>query len=59
MGDEQGIAREIFRGLRATEVPSLVEKILRLYNTNKQSGETFALWSRRHTPGKLQELFSE
>ena len=58
MGDEQGIAREIFRGVRSTEVPSLVEKILRLYNSQKQSGETFALWTRRHTPGRLQELLS-
>ena len=58
MGDEQGIAREIFRGVRSTEVPSLVEKILGTYNTHKQSGETFATWSRRHTPGKLQEMFS-
>lgn len=58
MGDEQSIAREIFRGVRSDEVPSLVEKILRLYNSHKQSGETFVTWSRRHTPGKLQELLS-
>jgi ferredoxin-nitrite reductase len=59
MGDEQGIAREIFRGVRSTEVPGLVEKILRVYNGGKQPGETFVTWSRRHTPGKLQEMLSE
>ncbi|MFT3781562.1 MAG: NirA family protein [Nibricoccus sp.] len=58
MGDEQGIGREIFRGVRAEEVPALLTKILRLYDSKKQSGETFAAWSRRHTPGQLQEMLS-
>jgi ferredoxin-nitrite reductase len=58
MGDEQGIARELFRGLRTDEVPPLVTKILSLYSQHRQSGESFVAWSRRHTPGKLQELIS-
>lgn len=58
MGDEQGIAREIFRGVRAGQVPELVEKILRAYESGRTPGESFAAWSRRHTVGRLQELLS-
>ncbi|HTL68033.1 MAG TPA: NirA family protein [Lacunisphaera sp.] len=58
LGHEQGIAREIFRGVRHTEVPALTERILRTYAERKQPGETFVQWSRRHTVGELQVLFS-
>ena len=58
MDHEQGIAREVFRGLRATEVPALTEKILRTYNAKKSSGETFVQWTRRHSEKELQELLS-
>lgn len=58
MGHEQGIAREVFRGIRATEVPELTGKILRIYEGKKLSGESFAQWTRRHTVGELQVLFS-
>jgi ferredoxin-nitrite reductase len=58
MDKEQGIAREIFRGVSAKEIPGLVEKILRTYDQDKQSGETFVEWSRRHTVGQLQEMLS-
>jgi ferredoxin-nitrite reductase len=58
MGSEQGIAREIFRGVPAREIPGLVEKILRAHEKEKQLGETFVEWSRRHTVGQLQEMLS-
>lgn len=58
MGDEQGIAREVFRGVRAEEIPSIVEKILGAYEANKKPGETFVQWTRRHALGELQELLS-
>jgi ferredoxin-nitrite reductase len=58
MDHEQGIAREVFRGVRATEVPALAEKILRTYNAKKSSGETFVQWTRRHTVKELQEFLS-
>jgi ferredoxin-nitrite reductase len=58
MDHEQGIAREIFRGVSAKEIPGLVEKILRTYDRDKQLGETFVEWSRRHTVGRLQEMLS-
>lgn len=58
MDHEQGIAREIFRGIRATEVNDLVEKILTTFMARKSRGETFAQWSRRHSMKELQELLS-
>jgi ferredoxin-nitrite reductase len=58
MGNEQGIAREIFRGVPAKEIPDLVEKILWIYEKKKQTGETFVEWSRRNTVGQLQEMLS-
>ena len=58
MGHEQGIAREIFRGVRLTELAPLTEKILRVYEGKKQTGESFVEWSRRHSMKELQELFS-
>jgi ferredoxin-nitrite reductase len=58
MDHEQGIAREIFRGVRAGEVNTLVEKILATYEARKQRGETFAAWTRRHSVKELQEFLS-
>lgn len=58
MGNEQGIAREVFKGVRAEEVPSLVEKVLRIYETKKKHGESFVTWTRRHSLKELQEFFS-
>jgi ferredoxin-nitrite reductase len=59
MGDEQGIAREVFKGVRAEEVPALVEKVLGTYESKKHSGESFVAWTRRHSLKELQELLSE
>ncbi len=58
MGNEQGAAREVFRGVRADEVPPLVEKILNVYNAEKLTGESFIVWTRRHSVKQLQEKFS-
>jgi len=58
MDQEQGVAEEIFRGVRAVEIPSLVEKILRTYDTRRARGESFVQWSRRHSIKELQEFLS-
>lgn len=55
---EQGIAREVFRGVRASEINALTEKILRTYEARKTSGETFVEWSRRNSVKELQELIN-
>ncbi|MEY4489541.1 MAG: ferredoxin--nitrite reductase [Verrucomicrobiota bacterium] len=58
MDQEQGIARELFRGVRASEVTLLVAKILRTWQTARQQGESFVQWSRRHEIKQLQEILS-
>ncbi len=58
MDHEQGIGREVFRGVRATEVDALIEKVLVTYEAKKSRGETFVQWSRRHSLKELQEFFS-
>jgi len=58
MDHEQGIGREIFRGVRATEINALVEKVLLVFETRKNRGETFVQWTRRHSVKELQEFFS-
>lgn len=58
MDHEQGIAREIFRGVRATEVPAVLEKIFLTFEARKSRGETFVQWTRRQSVKELQELLS-
>ena len=59
MDHEQGIARELFRGIRATEVNALVEKVLVTYTAQKNRGESFVEWTRRHSVKELQEKLSQ
>lgn len=59
MDHEQGIAREIFRGVRAEEVNGLVDRFLATYSAEKGAGESFVEWVRRHPMKELQEKFSE
>lgn len=58
MDHEQGVAREVFRSVHATEVNPLVEKFLTTYEARKTSGESFVQWARRHSVKELQEMFS-
>lgn len=58
MNQEQGIARELFRGIPADEITALVAKILRTWQSARQRGETFVQWTRRHEIGQLQEILS-
>ena len=58
MDNEQGIARELFRGVHHAEVNRTVERILITYEAEKASGETFVAWVRRHSIKELQEKFS-
>jgi ferredoxin-nitrite reductase len=58
MDHQQGIARELFRGVRATEVNPLVERVLGAWTARKNAGETFVQWARRHSVKELQEMLS-
>jgi len=58
MDYEQGVARELFRGVRATEINPLVDKLLGTYSAQKHRGETFVAWVRRYSLKELQEMLS-
>ena len=58
MDQEQGIAREIFRGVGSDELPALVEKVLVTYRDRCTAGESFLQWTRRHSVKELQEMLS-
>lgn len=55
---EQGFGREIFKGIRFTELPVLLERVLKIYLEKRNSGESFVEFTRRHEVGKLQEMFT-
>jgi ferredoxin-nitrite reductase len=58
MDQEQGIAREIFKGVRDNEILDVVVKVLGTWKKHRRSGETFVEWTRRHEVKQLQELLS-
>ena len=58
MDHEQGIAPEILKGVRASEVNRTVDTLLQAYIASRQPGETFVQWARRHSVGQLQEKLS-
>lgn len=58
MDHEQGIAPEVLKGVRATEVNTTVDKLLAAFIASREHNETFVQWSRRHTVGQLQEKLS-
>ena len=55
---EQALGREIFKGIRFTELPALLERILKIYMERRRSGESFTRFTRRHEVGQLQEMFT-
>ncbi len=58
MDQEQGIAREIFKGVGHDELPDMIDRLIALYQKNHDKGESFVQWTRRHSVGKLQELYA-
>ncbi|MBE2203838.1 MAG: NirA family protein [Chthoniobacterales bacterium] len=55
----QTIAREVFHGIPFSEIPQLLEGVLRTYLARRtHSTETFAQFTARHSVKELQELFS-
>ena len=57
-GASAGIAKDVFKGISFGEVPVLLERVLKTYLDKRQSGESFAAFTRRHEVKQLQELFS-
>jgi ferredoxin-nitrite reductase len=57
-GEQQGIGREIYRDIPASNTPLVVERILRTYLAERQSPEeSFLQFVRRFPTGTLVNLF--
>ncbi len=58
-GHEQAIGKEVFQGIPFSELPALLENVLRVYLGQRATGEAFHEFVRRHDLKTLQEMFSE
>ena len=54
--DTQAIAREVWKSVRADEMPALIEQILVVYLRDRVEDESFAQFTNRHTPEQLMDL---
>ncbi|HVJ44786.1 MAG TPA: NirA family protein [Luteolibacter sp.] len=54
--DTQAIAREVWKSVAFTDVPALIEQLLVAYLRERETGETFIDFTKRHTPEELREL---
>ncbi|MBC8097582.1 MAG: NirA family protein [Akkermansiaceae bacterium] len=57
-GLNSAIAKEVFKGISFSEVPTLLERVMSAYLARRQGGESFAAFTRRHEVKQLQEMFS-
>ncbi|MDD5260976.1 MAG: NirA family protein [Methylacidiphilales bacterium] len=57
-GANQKIGRQIFTGIPFDELKDLIEKILRVWLSQRLEAESFQAFCNRHDIGKLQELFT-
>jgi ferredoxin-nitrite reductase len=58
-GKHQAVGRQIFAGVKATELPGTLERMLRAYLKERNGRESFQQFTNRHEVGRLQELFSK
>jgi ferredoxin-nitrite reductase len=59
-GSEAGLARELYRDVKASDAPKTVEKMLKGYLAHRVSAqETFLAFARRHDIETLQQMFAE
>lgn len=57
-GPEAGLAREIYREVKANAAPKVIERMLKGYLAHRMSsGETFLAFSRRHEIDALRTMF--
>lgn len=59
MDHEAGIAKEVFWNVTFSEVPPLLERVLKLYQSKRNPGETFIEFTRRHQVKELQDALAE
>lgn len=58
-GADAAIGKQVFTAIPFSDLPALLERVLKTYQVKRQPGETFAAFTRRHDVKQLQEMFSE
>lgn len=58
-GAVSGIGKQVFTGITFSELPSLLERVLKVYLKRRQGRESFIEFTRRHDVKQLQEMFSQ
>jgi ferredoxin-nitrite reductase len=59
-GPDAGLGRELFKDVKASDVPRTIEKMLKGYLAHRASPqESFLAFSRRHEVKTLRQLFSD
>ena len=58
-GEEQALAREVFRDVKAADAPRVIERMLAAYLLQRiDASETFHQFTQRQTPEQLQAAFN-
>jgi len=57
-GTNQAVGRQIFQGISVEQLKPTLEKMLRVYQSNRHATETFQSFTQRHDLNELQILFS-
>jgi ferredoxin-nitrite reductase len=58
-GSHQAVGKQVFTGIPFSQVPTLLEGVLKAYQARRTAGESFAEFTRRHSVKELQELFTQ
>jgi ferredoxin-nitrite reductase len=57
-GKNQAVGRQVFAGVKATDLSGTLERMLRVYLQHRNGRETFQQFTNRHEVRRLQEIFS-
>jgi ferredoxin-nitrite reductase len=57
-GFEQQLGKQVFHGVAFSELPALLEKVMKIYLERRSGNETFIQFVTRHEVSRLQEIFS-
>jgi ferredoxin-nitrite reductase len=57
-GADAAIGKDVFKGIPFSEIPKLLENVLQVYLARRQSGQTFAAFTRQFSLKELQEMYS-
>jgi ferredoxin-nitrite reductase len=58
-GNQSSIGKQVFTAIPFSEIPALLERVLKVYLDRRKSGESFAEFTRRHEVKEMQEMFSD